>query len=168
MTHSPEIKNKFIEMRAEGYTHGAIAKELKIAQNTAVNWSREYSEEIAARKAIKDEEMIEKYCMTTEKRIEMFGELLLVLRAEFANRDLSEVPANKIFDMIIKCEKALGAEISYPTFLTDDDIEDKKNDRDVVEWKAKCVRDILATYKASQASKTLSKPTASESTEGEP
>ena len=60
MTHSPEIKNKFIEMRAEGYTLGAIAKELGIAQNTAVNWSREHFEEIAALKAIKDEEMIEK------------------------------------------------------------------------------------------------------------
>jgi transposase-like protein len=162
MTYPPEIKNKFIEMRAEGRTMSDIAKELGIAHNTATAWNVELSENVDSAKAFKVEEMLEKYRMTKEKRIEMFGEWLLVLQAEFANRDLSEVPANKIFDMIIKCEKALGAEISYPMFLTDGDIEDKKNARDVVERDAKCVRDILATYKASQAAKTLSKPTASE------
>jgi len=40
-------------MRAEGRTLSAIAKELGIAQNTAVNWSRELFEEIAAIKASK-------------------------------------------------------------------------------------------------------------------
>jgi len=63
-------------MRAEGRTLSAIAKELGIARNTAVNWSRELSEEIAAIKAFKTEEMIEKYRMTKEKRIEVYGNRL--------------------------------------------------------------------------------------------
>ena len=151
MTHSPEVKNKFIEMRAEGRTLSAIAKELGIAQNTAVNWSREHLEEIAAIKAIKDEEMTEKYCMTKEKRIEMHGDWLLALKDELARRDLSEVPTNKLFDMFMKSSKALEAEISYPTFLTDADIEDNRNERESVEWKAKSIRDIIERSKGSRA-----------------
>jgi len=128
MTHSPELKDRFIEMRAEGRTHSAIAKELGIAPNTAVNWSREFSEEIAAAKAFKTEEMIEKYRMTTEKRIEMYGNRLLAMQDELARRDLSEVPTNKLFDMMMKCSKALEAEISKPAFLTDEDIKRRKNE----------------------------------------
>ena len=129
MTHSPELKDRFIEMRAEGRTLSAIAKELEIAQNTAVNWSRELSEEIAAIEAFKAEEMIEKYRMTKEKRIEMYGNRLLAMQDELARRDLSEVPTNKLFDMTMKCSKALEAEISNPAFLTDEDIKRRKNER---------------------------------------
>ena len=103
-------------MRAEGRSHSAIAKELGIAQNTAVNWSRELFEEITAIKAFKAEEMIEKYRMTQEKRIEMYGNRLLAMQDELARRDLSEVPTNKLFDMMMKCSKALEAEISKPAF----------------------------------------------------
>ena len=129
MTHSPELKDRFIEMRAEGRTLSAIAKELEIAQNTAVNWSRELSEEIAAIEAFKAEEMIEKYRMTKEKRIEMYGNRLLAMQDELARRDLSEVPTNKLFDMTMKCSKALEAEISNPAFLTDEDFKRRKNER---------------------------------------
>jgi len=129
MTHSPELKDRFIEMRAEGRSHSAIAKELGIAQNTAVNWSRELFEEITAIKAFKAEEMIEKYRMTQEKRIEMYGNRLLAMQDELARRDLSEVPTNKLFDMMMKCSKALEAEISKPAFLTDEDIEREKKER---------------------------------------
>jgi len=67
--------------------------------------------------------MIEKYRMTKEKRIEMYGNRLLAMQDELARRDLSEVPTNKLFDMTMKCSKALEAEISNPAFLTDEDIE---------------------------------------------
>jgi orotate phosphoribosyltransferase-like protein len=67
MTHSMESKNKFIEMRAEGCTFAKIAEELNISYNTAVNWSREFSDNISAAKAFKNEELIEKFRMTKEK-----------------------------------------------------------------------------------------------------
>jgi len=63
MTYPKETRDKFIEMRAEGRTFGQIAKELGIAHNTAVNWSRELCDDISAAKAFKNEELIEKYRM---------------------------------------------------------------------------------------------------------
>jgi hypothetical protein len=131
MTYGKEKRDKFIEMRAEGLTLAKIAEELKISYNTAVDWSREFVDNISAIKAFKDEEMIEKYRMTKEKRIEMYGERLLAIQDELAKRDLSDIPTHKLFDMTIKCSKALEAEAVdlFPIFLTDDDIAQEKERR---------------------------------------
>jgi hypothetical protein len=131
MTYGKKKRDQFIEMRAEGMTFANIAKELEISHNTAVQWSRELYDSIRAAKAFKDEEMIEKYKMTREKRIEMFGERLLAIRDELAKRDLSDIPTYKLFDMMIKCSEALEAETSDlgPSFLTDDDIVQIKEER---------------------------------------
>jgi hypothetical protein len=128
MTYGKKKKDKFIEMRADGMTLANIAKELKISYNTAVQWSRMLELEISAVKAFKEEEMIEKYKMTKEKRVEMFGERLLAIKDELAKRDFSDIPTCKLFDMMIKCSKALEAEAATlsPSFLTDDDIIEEK------------------------------------------
>ena len=129
MTHSMETKNKFIEMRAEGRTFAKIAAELNISYNTAVNWSRELSDNISAAEAFKKEELIEKYRMTKEKKLEMYGERLLAIQDELAKRDLSDIPTNKLFDMMIKCSQAFEAEAGTTDFLTDEDIEQLKERR---------------------------------------
>lgn len=130
-------------MRAEGHSLTAIANELGIARNTAVNWSKEFVDEIAVGKAFKTEEMLEKYRMTTEKKIEMFGEMLLAMRNELATRDLYDVPANKLVDMFLNIFKALEAETSEPKFLTGDEIWDNRNKREYVDWQRKLTRDIV-------------------------
>jgi hypothetical protein len=130
MTHSVETKNKFIEMRAEGRTFAQIAEDLNISYNTAVNWSRELSDNISAAKAFKKEELIEKYRMTKEKKLDMYGERLLAIQDELAKRDLSDIPTNKLFDMMVKCSKAFEAEAGSIEFLTDEDIEQLKEDRE--------------------------------------
>ena len=130
MTHSKETKDKFIEMRAEGKTFAQIAKVLGIAHNTAVNWSRDLCDDISAVEAFKKEELIEKYRMTKEKKLEMYGERLLAIQDELAKRDLSDIPTNKLLDMMIKCEKAFEAEAGSIDFLTDEDIEQRKERRE--------------------------------------
>jgi hypothetical protein len=84
MTYGKKKKDKFIEMRAEGATLAKIAKEMQISYNIAVEWNRKFDQEIGAAKAFKNEEMLEKYKMTKEKRIEMFGERLLAIQDELA------------------------------------------------------------------------------------
>ncbi len=79
--------------------------------------------------------MIEKYRMTKEKRIEMYGERLLALQDELAKRDLSQIPTNKLFDMTMKCSRALQQEIEMPQFLTEEDIKEKKMRREIIKKK---------------------------------
>ena len=42
-----ELKYKFIEMRALGYTYEKICEQLKITKPTAIKWGKSLSEEIA-------------------------------------------------------------------------------------------------------------------------
>jgi hypothetical protein len=123
MKKSEKNMERFIELRACGTTLAKAARELDIAYNTAVNWEKDLQEQIEAAKAIKTEELLEKYRMTKEKRIELFGERLLAIQDELAKRDLSDISTPKLFEMMIRCTKALEAEASMPHFLTEEDID---------------------------------------------
>ncbi len=142
MTHSKQTRDKFIELRANGVILAKCARELDISYNTAVNWNRELQEDISAAKAFIDEELIEKYRMTKEKKIEMYGERLLALQDELAKRDLSEIPTHKLFDMMQKSYKALEAEIKWPIFMTDEDVEERKKLRKAREKQEKFDRSV--------------------------
>ncbi len=80
--------------------------------------------------------------MTTEKRIEIYGERLNAIQDELAKRDLSDIPTNKLFEMMIKCETALKAEIPSPNFMTDEEIEGAKKSRKAREERDRMYREL--------------------------
>ena len=129
MTYPFEIKDRFVEMRASGMTLAKAADELGIARNTALNWETDLKERIEAQRAIHIEELQEKYLISKVKRIELFGERLLAINEELKKRDLSEVSTPKLFEMMIRCMKALDGEIEVPEFLSEAEIERKRNER---------------------------------------
>jgi hypothetical protein len=130
MTKPAETKERFIELRASGMTLAKSAQELGIAYNTALNWQRELVDYIRAAKAFKMEELMDKYQMTKEKRIELYGERLLAIQEELSKRDFKDIPTPKLFEMMIRLSKALEAESIVPNFLTEDDIKNNKKERE--------------------------------------
>jgi hypothetical protein len=102
---------------------------LGISRNTGLNWERDLKERIEAHRAIHIEELQEKYRISKEKRIELFGERFLAIYEELKKRDLSEISTSRLFDMLIKCMKALESEIDEPMFLSEAEIERKRDER---------------------------------------
>jgi hypothetical protein len=146
MTYSKEIRDEFIELRASSVSLKKISKKLKIDYNTAVNWNREYHDNIKSMKSLKMEELIEKYRMTKEMRIELFGKKLLAIKKELAKRDLSEISTPKLFDMLIKCTAILEEErenLEDFVFYSDEDIRKFEKERENELEKQK-VEDSLA------------------------
>jgi transcriptional regulator with XRE-family HTH domain len=129
MTYPLEVKDRFVELRASGKTMAEVTKELGISHNTGLNWERDLKERIEANRAIYIEELQEKYRISKEKRIELFGERLLAINEELKKRDLSEISTPKLFDMLIRCMKALESEIDEPMFLSEAEIERKRDER---------------------------------------
>ena len=129
MSYPFEVKDKFVEMRAAGVTLSKASQDLGIARNTALNWEKDLKERIEAYKAIHIEELQEKYKISKEKRIELFGKDLLAINKELEKRDLSEVSTPKLFEMKIRCLKALEKEMGEPEFLSEKDIERKRDER---------------------------------------
>jgi transcriptional regulator with XRE-family HTH domain len=129
MTYPFEVKDRFVELRASGITMAEATKELGISHNTGLNWEKDLKERIETYRAIHIEELQEKYRISKEKRIELFGERFLAINEELKKRDLSEIPTPKLFDMMIRCMKALESEIDEPMFLSEAEIERKRDER---------------------------------------
>jgi hypothetical protein len=124
-----ELKQKFIELRADGHSYSTITKELGIAKGTCSKWERELEDEIATLKRESLTALYDSYHMTKEARIKKLGDTLSNIDEALAKADLSEVPADKLLDYKLKymealrkeytpAGKPLGKDINQHTILT--------------------------------------------------
>jgi len=121
-------REKFIELRAKGLSFDKIAAELHKAKQTLVNWGKEYKEEIANLKAEELEALQEKYYLTKERKIKLFGERLEVINKELEKRDFSEVSTDKLLDLLIKCHATIENEMIEPRFHSEEEIKVKREE----------------------------------------
>lgn len=130
---STDIKEKFIELRAQGYSFDKIAKELGKAKQTLVDWSRELQEEIANRKALELEALYEKYYLLKEHRLKTFGATLSKLQKEIESRNLSDVPTDKLLDLQLKYLTFIRDEYTEPQFRSSQEIAEEQMDKQIIE-----------------------------------
>ena len=128
-----KIKERFIELRAKGWSYDKIAKELGKAKQTLIDWGKELEDEIANLKALELEALYEKYYLLKESRIETFGELVKKLKDEVMSRDLSEVPTDKLLELLLKYENQLKDEVIEPRFKTSTEIKEDRLDRELLD-----------------------------------
>lgn len=128
-----EVKEKFIELRAKGYSFDKIASKLKKSKQTLIDWSNEYKEEIANSKAVELEALQEKFFLLKEHRLKAFGEVLQKIRKEIDGRDLKDVSTDKLLDLFTKYYSLLKEEIVEPVFKTSGDIRTEKIEKDLLE-----------------------------------
>jgi replicative superfamily II helicase len=127
------VKQRFMELRAKGYSYDKIAKELKKAKQTLIDWSIELQEEIANLKAMELEELYSKYFLLKENRLQTFGELLDKMKKEVTNRDLSEVPTGKLLELLIKYSGYINDEMIEPEYLSSRKMQSEKLSRELLE-----------------------------------
>ena len=130
---SLEVKERFIELRAKGYSFDKIAKELGKAKQTLIDWSKDLKEEIANHKAIELEAIYEKYYLLKEHRLRTFGGVLNRLQDELMTRDLSEVSTDKLLDLYLKYQVQIREEIVEPTYMDSTEIAEEKIDRELLQ-----------------------------------
>jgi IS30 family transposase len=128
-----KTKERFIELRAKGWSFDKIAKELGKAKQTLIDWSKELEDEIANLKALELEALYERYYLLKENRVETFGELLKKLKDEVMSRDLSDVPTDKLLELLLKYEHQLRDEIVEPRFKTSTEIKEDKLDKELLD-----------------------------------
>ena len=128
-----EVKEKFIELRAKGYSFDKIAKELGKAKQTLIDWSKELQEEIGNRKALELETLYEKYYLLKEVRLQTFGEMITKIKTEVERRDLSDVPTDKLLELLLKYNGQINEEIVEPTFKSSQEIAEERQDRELLD-----------------------------------
>ncbi len=92
-----EQRDQFIELRTKGLSYEDIAKEIGVSKQTVCKWGKDFQIEVKNAKTLHLDALYQKYVIAKEKRIESFGKQLDNVLAELENRDLSEVPTDKLF-----------------------------------------------------------------------
>ena len=105
-----ETKQRFVELRGQGWSFDRIAKELKTSKQTLLNWSREFNVEIANFKAMQLDLLQEQYALTKLKRLELFGGQLNNLKTELGKRELEDLPTDKLCGLLLKYGAMIKAE----------------------------------------------------------
>ena len=126
-------KEKFIELRAKGWSFDRIAKELGRAKQTLIDWSKDLQEEIANRKALELEALYETYYLQRESRLQTFGVMLTKIKKEVESRDLSDVPTDKLLDLFLKYNNQIREEIVEPIYKSSQELIEERQDRELLE-----------------------------------
>jgi hypothetical protein len=87
--HSQETVQRFIELRARGWTYARLMVELNVTKPTLIAWSRKHQFEIQNLHAIELEALREKWLASTTDRVNALGEQLRRVETELARRDLA-------------------------------------------------------------------------------
>ena len=119
-----ETKLAFIQARAEGKSYSSISKELGISKATCTSWEKSLRADIDALKLARTEELYTAYNMKRDARIRDLGETIRSLDSAIAQKDLTEIPAEKLLELRLKYGKALKEEYIEPVEISTDDTLD--------------------------------------------
>lgn len=109
-TSKAELKEQFVELRAEGRSYTDIATALNVSKPTLLNWSRELEREIANAKTLRLDALFEKYLVGKAARVETFGKKLQAILTELDKRDLAHVKTSLLLKMALDYGDRLTAE----------------------------------------------------------
>lgn len=89
-------ENKFIELRAQGWSLRHIATQLHISKRTLVDWNREFSKEIQSLRTIEQQLLQEKFLASREDELNHLVRLQKDIQDEIDSRTLKFVPLEKL------------------------------------------------------------------------
>ena len=142
-----ELRERFIELRAKGWSFDKIAKETGKAKQTLIDWSKELQDEIANRKALELEALYESYYLMRENRLQTFGAMLTKIKEEVERRDLSDVPTDKLLELLLKYNSQVKEEIVEPIYKSSQEIKEERQDRELLEELTTLQREPLRRLK---------------------
>jgi hypothetical protein len=109
-------RNRFVELRALGWSYDRIAKELTVSKQSLISWSKQLSLEISNLRAIRLESIQEQYSLLKSQRIEILGQKLKAIKDELDRRNLTDIPTEKLFNILFKGLAILERDVPELTF----------------------------------------------------
>ncbi len=94
--YAVETVQRFVELRAQGWSYTRIAKELEVSRRTLIAWSRKHFREIGNLRNLELEAVSERCHLTREDCLEQLSADMKRVREEVAKRELSEVPVARL------------------------------------------------------------------------
>lgn len=117
------VKEAFVELRAQGLPLKKVSEQIGVSKKTLVIWGKELRDEIANARAVELEVLRDKFYLTTEKRVELFGGVVERIKKELARRDFKDVPTATLVKLLVDTYETLRAEDVEPVLKTPEEIE---------------------------------------------
>ena len=91
--------DRFIELRAQGWSFSRIAAELNVHKNTLLAWSRKHQHRIHNLRALETEALAEKFKLSRQTCLETLAEDVRRIRDELSRRDLKDIPTARLITL---------------------------------------------------------------------
>lgn len=124
-------KQRAIELRADGLTYRAIAKELGISTTSVADIIKENIEAVTTLENIRLETLYKSALVTHEARVEALGALRVKLMDEVKARNLADVPTKDLITLLLNTNKAIREEVQPLEILSTYEQEQRKENRDM-------------------------------------
>ena len=102
-----ETQDKFIELRAQGWTLGHIATELHVSKRTLVEWNREFAAEIQSVRTAELEPLQEKLLASRDDELACLTRLQKDIHDELGNRTLKFIDTEKLFHLSVELRQEI-------------------------------------------------------------
>lgn len=105
-----ETQEKFVALRARGWTLIRLEEELKVSKPTLIAWSRKFQFQIQNLRTIECENLVDKYLATKEQRIQALALHLSKVEEELAKRNIAEIPTGQLFTIAAALRREIKRE----------------------------------------------------------
>jgi hypothetical protein len=130
-----ETIQKFIELRAQGWSFVRIATELGVAKSTLTEWSRKFRFEIQNRRALVIDDLQDRILGTVQARAFGLAEKLGRVEQELKQRGLKEMSTSQLFSLAASLRRQIERETGPIRFVTPANAIPKEEYVEVVqEW----------------------------------
>jgi transposase len=117
-----KLKEKFIELRAGGVSFDNIANKLKKSKTTLIKWQSELDKEINNLKYSEIQNLIEKYKITKQRKIEFYSKQLEKVYEALEKKDYESISVKELNDLREKIENRLSDEKEKIKYFTGETI----------------------------------------------
>jgi len=98
-TEPQETVDRFIDLRAQGWSFNRISAELGVCRNTLIAWSRKHCREIQNLRELQLDAVAESCRINRAACLEQLSEDARRIREELAKRDFNEIPTTRLLTM---------------------------------------------------------------------
>ena len=134
--HTPETRQKFVELRAQGWSFVHVAAELGVAKSTIVDWSRQLRFELQNQSAIEMDDLKNRLLGPRQKRATALAEKLAAVEAELGKRDLASVSTQGLYALSASLQRQIEQAIGDLSFVSPvNEIPGSEYVEEVQQWK---------------------------------
>lgn len=116
--HTPETRQKFVELRAQGWSFVRLAAELGVAKSTLVEWSRQLRFELQNQSAIELDDLKNRLLGHRQQRAAALAEKLAAVEAELRRRDLASVSTHGLYTLSASLQRQIESTLGDLSFVS--------------------------------------------------